>query len=286
MPAEREAIAMPETQTYSDKRLGEGTWRNPKPSPPRSTGSSAQQEDEKISYCNIRNPEAVEKISPESPRMGRNQKAGRYKSFYWNKTEVILFPLCLLLMILIIRILYYTWLNDTEVALAQSRSELKHMVEKLQGWEAVRGLYEYCPEGWRPWRGKCYFVSSEVKNQSSSLQDCTFRGAHLALLENPRDLGSMTSSVKGTYWVGLTYIDKRWMWLNGTESRSPVHVRDNSPCAVLTFNGLFDWNCDYPNPWICEKPAVQLQIDQDQNLPVILINGVKLANVTNVKLQT
>ncbi|XP_029441643.1 killer cell lectin-like receptor subfamily B member 1B allele C [Rhinatrema bivittatum] len=220
--------------------------------------------------------------------MRRSKKAQRCKSF-WTNAEVFLLILFFLQMTLslILRIFHHRCLNDAQVTPNQTESELKDTVEKLQRWEVLRGRSEYCPEEWRPWRGKCYFVSSEMKNQSSSLQDCASRGAHLALLlSSPADLSFRTFSTIDAYWVGLIYMDKRWMWLNGAECGSPVHVRDNSPCAVLGVGGLRDWNCDYPNPWICEKPAVQLQIDQDQKLPVISINGVKLANVTNVKLQT
>nr|XP_033816991.1 killer cell lectin-like receptor subfamily F member 2 [Geotrypetes seraphini] len=156
---------------------------------------------------------------------------------------------------------------------------------RQQTGEIYRGqALEFCPEEWRPWKGKCYFVSKEKKDWISSLRDCVSRDSHLALLKNTTDLGFISNSTKEQYWIGLNFTNNTWIWLDGTKSRAP-EIRHNSSCAVISANRLLDWNCDYTNRWICEKVAVQLHFDPEHNLPVTMTNGRKHTVIINDKVQ-
>ncbi|XP_030047667.1 killer cell lectin-like receptor subfamily B member 1 [Microcaecilia unicolor] len=206
-------------------------------------------------------------MNPESAMTTTRQKAllQRCQSYHWFFILLFLLILCLLFLVKSVTLgyLYHKCLNE---ASNQTGLNLPDKLEKLQPGEINRGQeFEFCPEEWRPWKGKCYFVSEEKKGWSSSMVDCVFRGSHLAVVKNSTDLvqrfiGLFSYfkgfiSTKDRYWIGLNYVNNTWMWQDGTKSRSP-EVRYNSTCAVLSGERLFDWNCDYRNHWICEKPAV------------------------------
>ncbi|XP_030048590.1 killer cell lectin-like receptor subfamily B member 1B allele B [Microcaecilia unicolor] len=94
------------------------------------------------------------------------------------------------------------------------------------------------------------------------------------MLKNATDLDFFTDQIKGTSWVGLCFTDNRWIWLDGTESRS-VTIRYNTHCAALYKSKLYDWKCADQNHWICEKRAVQLLIKEDFNILPVSISGMK-----------
>ncbi|XP_029442566.1 killer cell lectin-like receptor subfamily B member 1B allele A [Rhinatrema bivittatum] len=275
---------MPETMIYSTIRFGK--QKKPKSSQSHPTGSSVLQEDAQVTYAALRVTEASEEnINPQSPRTERQRKAQRSQSSLWFYAALFLLILCLLLLTLpiILGVLYHLCLNDHQVN--QTRSDLEDTMEKLQKRGILRGRYEYCPEGWRPGKGKCYFVSTEIKNWSSSLADCGTRGAQLAFIKQPQDLETINISAPDYYWIALRWKDNKWFWLNGAKSRKPTGV-SSSPCEAVATNALQPRDCDDELRWICEKPALELQVEQDYNLTVIMINGVKLVNVTKVKVQT
>ncbi|XP_029438819.1 C-type lectin domain family 5 member A-like isoform X2 [Rhinatrema bivittatum] len=140
--------------------------------------------------------------------------------------------------------------------------------------------YEYCPEGWRAWKGDCYFASTESGSWIASLHDCVSRGAHLALLRNLEDLVLMEISRNKKYWIGLHKINNIWIWLDGTELGSS-RSGNSLFCAAVTPQAEFsDEDCRARYPWICQKAAVELRFEQGSAFPVVSVNGVKHYNVT------
>nr|XP_033785140.1 natural killer cells antigen CD94-like [Geotrypetes seraphini] len=232
----------------------------------------------------MRAPEPREEENSSTfPRPKETQQAfpQRCQSYPWFYASLSLSILCLLLLIVSITLgaLYHTCLNNAELSLNQTRPDL------LQKWEALRGQeYKFCPEEWRPWKGKCYFVSKETKNWNSSQQNCVSREAHLAMLKEPTDREFLPIGNK--YWVGVNYLNDRWVWLDGMESRFPVMSYYNDPCGILISRHLFTWSCSNRIHWICEKPIVQLRFHQDPNLPGISVNGVKHIHIANEKVET
>nr|XP_033814283.1 natural killer cells antigen CD94-like [Geotrypetes seraphini] len=273
---------MSETVTYSDIRFGKR--KKLKSSQPRSPGSSVLQEDRQITYAAIRVQEASEeKINLESPRTETRQKAQQPLSFSWFCAAVFLLILDLLLLTLsmTLGVLYYKCQNDAQETLAQTRLDLQDAQKKLQKWELLRGRTECCLEEWRLWKGKCFFVSKEAKNWSSSQRACGSLSSQLASLENPTDLKSINISSPDSHWVNMRRTEEKWIWANDTKSRNPK-ADLSSNCVVLARNAKYPVNCDEQHRWICEKSAVELHFEQDYNLIMVTINGIKYTEVTKV----
>ncbi|XP_030047665.1 killer cell lectin-like receptor subfamily B member 1C [Microcaecilia unicolor] len=268
---------MAETVTYSDTRFGKR--KKLKPSQTRSPGKSLQ-EDRQVTYAAVRVQEvSEEKVNLESAKTETRQKAQQCTSF-WFCAAVFLLILDLLLLTLSITlgVLYHKCQKDT-VALTQARSGLQDTLEKLQKWKILRERNEYCPEDWRPWKGKCYFVSKEASNWSSSASDCSSRGSHVARLKNPKDLESIYISSPDYYWVALSMTEMDWIWPNGTKSRNPK-ADSSSVCVAVALNAMYPADCEEQLRWICEKSAVVLQLEQDYNLTVISVDGIKYTEFT------
>ncbi|XP_030047668.1 NKG2-A/NKG2-B type II integral membrane protein-like [Microcaecilia unicolor] len=180
---------MAETVTYSELRFGKG--KRPKSSKSHSKGSSVLQRNEKVTNAAIRLHEvSKENVNPESAMTTTRQKAllQQCESHHWFYISLFLLILCLLFLIMAVTMgsLYLKCLNE---ASNQRGLNLSDKLEKLQPGEINRGQeYEFCPEEWRPWKGKCYFVSEEKKDWNASMRDCVSRDSHLALLKNSTDL--------------------------------------------------------------------------------------------------
>nr|XP_033814270.1 natural killer cells antigen CD94-like [Geotrypetes seraphini] len=278
---------MAETVTYSDLRIIKK--KTPTSFQSRSPGSSGLQKDREVTYAAIRVPETEEeKIYLEPPRTEAKQKAllRRRETCLGFYASLFLLILCVVLLIVSITlgVLYQTSLKN---ASTPTGLDLLEKLEKLKIWETMSGQqYEFCPESWRPWKGKCYFLSNEKKIWRDGQEYCVSRDSHLALLETLTDLDFMPNSTNDVYWIGVRNINNTWQWHNGTKPRSSVKVHHNSSCAVLSVRGLLDWNCLYLNYWICEKSTVRLQFDPHRKLPLVSVNGMKHIDITNKEGQT
>lgn len=188
---------------------------------------------------------------------------------------ILLGILCILLLILSVTlgVLYAELLEKVNTSLEDTVPERSngHFPQNEGQW------YDFCPEGWRPWKGKCYFVSTEKREWRLSLQDCASKGSQLALLKNPTDLILINISGNNEFWVGLRRIDSTWMWFDGSLLSSST--TDLWTCAVLTTNGLYRQRCVSQQHWICEKSIIKLQLEQNCSLQTLLVNGVKHVDI-------
>ncbi|NWW81994.1 KLRG1 protein, partial [Climacteris rufus] len=114
-----------------------------------------------------------------------------------------------------------------------------------------------CPQQWVAYRGSCYFFSMAKKNWNSSQESCRAEGAHLLVISETWEMDLFKRIKTNCFWIGLRKsTSSGWIWEGGSIFND-TKVPSNSPvqnCAVL-INGQFHASsCDFPAPWICEKP--------------------------------
>ncbi|XP_029438811.1 killer cell lectin-like receptor subfamily B member 1B allele C isoform X1 [Rhinatrema bivittatum] len=242
---------------------------------------------EEVTYADLSFPSTIQdkgKYGPAHtqgrPDIHKNEHlekatAVQHRSSFLTWIIILLGILCILLLILSIALgVLYAEKEDTPVEDAAP--------ERINGdfLQNEGRRYEYCPEGWRAWKGDCYFASTESGSWIASLHDCVSRGAHLALLRNLEDLVLMEISRNKKYWIGLHKINNIWIWLDGTELGSS-RSGNSLFCAAVTPQAEFsDEDCRARYPWICQKAAVELRFEQGSAFPVVSVNGVKHYNVT------
>ncbi|XP_055064538.2 uncharacterized protein [Misgurnus anguillicaudatus] len=117
-------------------------------------------------------------------------------------------------------------------------------------------------DGWKEYQSSLYFISSEKKSWSDSRRYCTQKGADLIIINNrgEQDFIRTISSLE-YFWIGLTDIavEGRWKWVDGSTLTTRFWAyrepnggrRDN--CAFSYSSGWYDFSCNAPQKWICEK---------------------------------
>ncbi|XP_036419030.1 C-type lectin domain family 4 member E-like, partial [Colossoma macropomum] len=127
-----------------------------------------------------------------------------------------------------------------------------------------------CAEGWKYFRGKCYYFSDDVRTWTASRDDCVAVGGDLLIISTTEEQTFIKRSKPGEgeqrYWVGLTdaVTEGDWRWLDGTRLRqTPKCWSGNEPdnwkgkhyqypegedCALMVLNTnsyvLLDAFCD------------------------------------------
>ncbi|KAL2084853.1 hypothetical protein ACEWY4_020371 [Coilia grayii] len=120
-------------------------------------------------------------------------------------------------------------------------------------------------EGWVAYRSRSYYVSAEKKPWFESRQDCTERGADLAIVNN-EDEQKFLHSLRETAWIGLSdqETDTLFYWVDGTTVFTAfwgVNEPTFSPdklCVIISRhyaheNSWFGKPCELAFHWICEK---------------------------------
>ncbi|XP_057177790.1 C-type lectin domain family 4 member M-like [Triplophysa rosa] len=117
-------------------------------------------------------------------------------------------------------------------------------------------------DGWLYKQPSFYFISSEKKSWSDSRSYCRERGADLTIINNKEEQ-EFAVKATGDYgvWIGLSDSDEegRWTWVDGSTLtsgfwRSGEPNGDKSEnCAVSYSSGGYDYPCDRPYKWICER---------------------------------
>ncbi|XP_078507252.1 killer cell lectin-like receptor subfamily F member 1 [Lissotriton helveticus] len=122
-----------------------------------------------------------------------------------------------------------------------------------------------CPYNWLSFRGRCYFISEELKSWTSSEEYCTSRQSHLVLIDDENEMNFIEA--KGTsrsfVWIGLRFngSSSEWTWLNGSTLRKgSIPMKSGEPgaiCGSYSKKEIYPLKCTNTLKWICEKKAIQ-----------------------------
>nr|XP_013052680.2 C-type lectin domain family 2 member L-like isoform X1 [Anser cygnoides]XP_013052681.2 C-type lectin domain family 2 member L-like isoform X1 [Anser cygnoides] len=112
---------------------------------------------------------------------------------------------------------------------------------------------EQCPSEWIGYRKKCYFISEEEKNWTSSQAFCTKNESLLAVFENKDEMYSLVKLLKiDESWIGLCKKGERFYWENGTALNMDLfQIKNHSECAYLHSFTVSTSACSLPRRWIC-----------------------------------
>ncbi|KAL2078310.1 hypothetical protein ACEWY4_025995 [Coilia grayii] len=141
-----------------------------------------------------------------------------------------------------------------------------------------------CDDGWRLFRSKCYFLSSDSGGWAHARSQCQSQGAELLIIDSQEEQSfvfamSMMSGPKGRAWVGMTDMktEGEWRWVDGRLVRDSVQYwlkradgssepddwqvsnkEGGEDCGHLDtaeteFSCWMDGPCNAPYRWICEK---------------------------------
>ncbi|XP_038259111.2 B-cell differentiation antigen CD72 [Dermochelys coriacea] len=159
-------------------------------------------------------------------------------------------------------------LEGTKEELARVQEEKREIKEKLKQTESALSSIRPCEQtgcclaDWVLYRGKCLFISKEVKTWEESKKDCERNSARL-LITKSWDSRTVPNFLKNTdvlYWIGLVQNkDSPWQWVDN----SPFEKDWSYPnyrygkCGAIR-NGFINREfCYYSKPWICEKAPSQ-----------------------------
>ncbi|KAJ7301300.1 hypothetical protein JRQ81_000010, partial [Phrynocephalus forsythii] len=83
----------------------------------------------------------------------------------------------------------------------------------------VNSTCRLCPGHWNLHRDKCYWKSQHVKTWNQSRDDCLRKNAELLVIQDKEEMEFIKQSIedKITYWIGLAFSVKKWMWVTGTQ---------------------------------------------------------------------
>ncbi|XP_075019147.1 C-type lectin domain family 2 member B-like [Calonectris borealis] len=114
---------------------------------------------------------------------------------------------------------------------------------------------EHCPSEWIGYKKKCYFISEEEKNWTSSRTFCAKNESFLAVFENPEEMHSLAKLLKiDDSWIGLRKKGESFYWENGIALKVDMfQIRNHSECAYLNAFTIFTSACSLPRRWICVR---------------------------------
>ncbi|XP_062372611.1 asialoglycoprotein receptor 2-like [Sardina pilchardus] len=126
-----------------------------------------------------------------------------------------------------------TKLKSQNEALALKNVDLMKNLSELQRKNAdlesqLSASQESCASGWKPFNGKCYYFSTDVKNWADSRDACVTMGGHLVIIESAEELDFLKGVILSikilsmSYWIGLTdsVTEGDWRWVDDTAFRS------------------------------------------------------------------
>ncbi|XP_061863582.1 C-type lectin domain family 2 member B-like isoform X2 [Colius striatus] len=112
---------------------------------------------------------------------------------------------------------------------------------------------EQCPSDWIGYKKKCYFISGEEKDWTSSQTFCTQNRSLLAVFENQEEVYSLAKHLKiDDSWIGLRKKGEVFYWENGIALEVNLfQIRNHSECAYLDDFIISTSACSLPRRWIC-----------------------------------
>ncbi|XP_068022170.1 C-type lectin domain family 6 member A-like [Melanerpes formicivorus] len=130
-----------------------------------------------------------------------------------------------------------------------------------------REKWTCCPDGWRPFQEKCYYLSSDKMSWAESEQNCTGMGAHLVVINSKAEQEFLSSVAKGIstkdyeakYYIGLTaYENSQWLRVDQTPYKAADTCRlgvnqDDLSCTIeLKWAPVVICTCDI----VCQAQSV------------------------------
>lgn len=114
---------------------------------------------------------------------------------------------------------------------------------------------EHCPSEWIGYKKKCYFISEEEKNWTSSRTFCAKNESFLAVFENPEEMHSLAKRLRiDESWIGLRKKGESFYWENGIALEADMfQIQNRSECAYLSAFTIFTSACSLPRRWICVR---------------------------------
>ncbi|KAM6292571.1 C-type lectin domain family 2 member B-like [Porphyrio hochstetteri] len=112
-----------------------------------------------------------------------------------------------------------------------------------------------CPSEWIGYKKKCYFISEEEKNWTSSQTFCAENASSLAIFENQEEMHSLAKLLKiDDCWIGLHKKGASFYWENGTALNVNLFpIQNHSNCAYLDAFSVSTSACSLPRRGICNR---------------------------------
>ncbi|XP_053412583.1 C-type lectin domain family 4 member A-like [Nycticebus coucang] len=136
-------------------------------------------------------------------------------------------------------------------------------------------VWSCCPENWKSFSSKCYFISTESRSWSESQKNCSEMEAHLLVINTKEEQDFIIQNLNEhfAYFVGLSDPEGRrhWQWVDQTpynESAAFWHPGEPSDhkerCVIVNFRkpytawGWNDAHCSNPLGSVCEMMKIYL----------------------------
>ncbi|XP_076111582.1 perlucin-like protein [Mytilus galloprovincialis] len=152
------------------------------------------------------------------------------------------------------------------------QSSLASLENKINDNSCECGANEIkCPDGWKKYKGHCYFFSPDGKTWHDAEKQCTNMGGYLAKITDSAenswvvDMLNKSAIFYHGFWMGMTDLKKEgeWRWVDGSSVRfynwSPNQPDDNNnreDCGHFWSLHHYEWNdapCNLDNMgYICE----------------------------------
>ncbi|XP_074020900.1 C-type lectin domain family 2 member B-like [Numenius arquata] len=115
-----------------------------------------------------------------------------------------------------------------------------------------------CPYDWVGYRNVCYYLSRDQGSWEWSQEQCSSRGASLAVLRREWEMEFLLR-LKGNidYWIGLRRQGERLEWVDGSSFNQTIPVVGEEPCLFLNDHDLLSARCLQTRPYLCSKPMLQ-----------------------------
>ncbi|NWI87194.1 CLC2E protein, partial [Pitta sordida] len=112
---------------------------------------------------------------------------------------------------------------------------------------------------WPGFQGKCYSVSKDEANWTTSLESCRALGASLAILRTWDEVHfALRYKDEVNHWIGLEQRDNGWWWIDGTAFDHGSEVRGGGSCGYLNHGKMSSSLCHTKN-WVCSRPDHYVQ---------------------------
>ncbi|VDH97766.1 mannose receptor, C type [Mytilus galloprovincialis] len=178
----------------------------------------------------------------------------------------IVFPLLVICCCLLV-VKSETCLGSQEKAILSGiKTSIKTLEEKLEG-KSPR-----CRAGWKEFKDRCYFFSTDKKPWHEAEVECRNLGGYLTQVtdsaENSWIVSMITSKkvIQQDYWMGATdFTEGDWRWVNDLSkvhftnwnSGQPDNAGGKEDCSHFWHGHNYKWNdhvCSNLFGYICESP--------------------------------
>ncbi|KAM9119341.1 killer cell lectin-like receptor subfamily B member 1B allele C isoform 1-T1 [Pangshura tecta] len=140
----------------------------------------------------------------------------------------------------------------------------QHLCDPPQSSSTEGSRCILCPRDWLSYKGKCYWVSKEIRMWNSSWDDCLTKSSRLLVAQDQEEMDYMETitSEKNSVWIGLNFKspERTWIWVDGSPFNENLFPGAGRPgerdCGVLKRNQIASETCSAELKWICQKDAL------------------------------